>query len=218
MTITPATLRGAAAALLLFASPGVALAGIVRGTFAGVMSDGSDPNNIFGFGVNADLTGMTVAGDFYYDTSGGTVVGSDLSTSGPIYPPVVFAEVFIGGHPGAVYTYSDDNGEVNFPNNHTFTLAGDDIDSGFSDLVALDIGTGGAPFSGGGLDRRFDLSNPAVGSGTFFETIGDAFSGGLTTGGDFTITSATLGAPEPASVTLMATGLFAIALRRGRRR
>jgi hypothetical protein len=174
MSVTRMTSRfyGAAIVALLLAGPGVAWATVHTGTFTGIVTDGIDETNNFGFGANADLTGLTVTGDFYYDTSGGYAVGSELGTSGVIFPPVIFAEVFVGGSVNPVATFSDDNGDVDFTNNNLFVLQGDDYDSGFSDSVTLEVGTGAPAFAGSGLNQGFNLINPAIGYGSFYETIG----------------------------------------------
>jgi hypothetical protein len=212
MLIKSAVIGGAFASLFFLVGSGAAQATIYSGMFTGIVTDGLDQNNIFGLGSTANLAGLAVTGDFYYNTGapGAIVVGDELGASGPTYPYIIYAEVYVGGSANPVGTSSDDQGDVSFTNNNVFRLQGDDYDYGNSDSVSLTIGSGGPAFGGSGLGQSFTLTNPPIGGGTFYDDAGfDPYT--TLTQGDFTITSAQLNdAPEPASATLLIAGLTGV--------
>jgi hypothetical protein len=210
--LTAALLAGA----LSLAGMGTASATIYSGTFSGIVTDGLDSSNYFGFGSGTDHTGLTVTGSFYYNTAaGGIIVGNELGAEGPTFPLIIYAQVEVGSSANALGTFSDEQGDVNFPTNRKFTLSGSDNDSGNLDSIAILIQSGGAAFVGSGLGQGFNLTGANIGDGSFFQS---ADFSSPSVGGDFTITSAELNdAPEPASGALLLVGMVGLGAY-GRRR
>jgi len=218
--MSPKLIAFVAGALCL--GPLAAQATVVTGSFVGVMSSGTDSTGVFGT-VGGDLSNDAITGAFTYDTalfSQSVSGGTNTATGTGLGALTVTITINGINHTFTDQTSSSiflDDGSVSGNNemtlntlnqqgsdNESFTLDAQDPINSFITGTSLVQAFTESPFISDGAFQILD-TGPTVAAG-----------------GAFTIYTLTLngavGVPEPASATLLLTGIVGIAVMTAKRR
>jgi hypothetical protein len=211
-------------ALLL--GPAAARADIMSGSFTGTMTAGTDEDDLFGLGVDEDLTGQNVTGTFTYNTAlfgAGVVVGTTETYQNTSVGALTVTLTING----VTYTFQDRaNSSIYLDDSSTseVTLQSDDTAANISATFLLDVGLPDTPFVSNtsltGIYSASALGDSLI-QNSLFQIINsdptEVVSDGAFNVNSITVTDQGTQMPEPASVALLIVGLAGITGIRRRR-